>query len=192
MICIMSSLVIRAQDNIIKRNGEEIKAKILEITPTMIKYKRTDYLDGPIISVLKSDILMIRYKNGTKDIFYEEKQANQEKSKKNEKSVMVTYADGQRDAEKYYKKYSPSANATALTTLGCGGLFGLIPAIATSTTAPTIENLGMPDRKLINNSEYYMGYTSMAKKIKSRQVWKAYGISIFINIVLIVAIVASG
>lgn len=71
MLCIMSSLVIRAQDNIIKRNGEEIKAKILEITPTMIKYKRFDYLDGPTISVLKSDILMIRYKNGSKEIFSE-------------------------------------------------------------------------------------------------------------------------
>ncbi len=38
----MSSLAIRAQDNIIKKNGDEIQAKILEITPTMVKYKRFD------------------------------------------------------------------------------------------------------------------------------------------------------
>jgi hypothetical protein len=58
----------QAQDLLTRRNGEEIQAKILEITPEVIKYRRTDNPDGPLISVLKSEVFMIRYANGTHDI----------------------------------------------------------------------------------------------------------------------------
>jgi hypothetical protein len=61
-----------AQDIITKKNGEDIAAKISEVTHTEVRYKRFDNLEGPIFSILKSEILMIRYANGTKDIFNEE------------------------------------------------------------------------------------------------------------------------
>jgi hypothetical protein len=34
-----------------------------------VKYKRCDNPEGPIFSLVKSKLLMIRYKNGTKDVF---------------------------------------------------------------------------------------------------------------------------
>ena len=55
-------------DNIILKDGMEISAKIIEITPELIKYKKCGNLDGPLISIYKSDILMLRYADGTKDI----------------------------------------------------------------------------------------------------------------------------
>ncbi|CAA9247351.1 MAG: hypothetical protein AVDCRST_MAG95-1705 [uncultured Adhaeribacter sp.] len=58
-----------AQDIIIKRNGEEISATILELSPDLVKYKRFDYPDGPIISIFKSEVFMIKYANGTKETF---------------------------------------------------------------------------------------------------------------------------
>lgn len=58
-----------AQDVIIKRTGEEISAKILELTPDQIKYKRQDYLEGPTISIFKREVFMIKYANGTKETF---------------------------------------------------------------------------------------------------------------------------
>tara|TARA_B110000914_G_scaffold108914_1_gene95391 strand:+ start:156 stop:674 length:519 start_codon:yes stop_codon:yes gene_type:complete len=61
-------------DNIILKNGEEISAKIVEITPDIIKYKKCNNLDGPLISIYKSDILMLRYADGTKDIITESKE----------------------------------------------------------------------------------------------------------------------
>lgn len=61
-----------SQDVITKRSGEEIQAKISEITSTQIKYNRFDNLNGPIYSIDKSEILMIRHENGTKDIFRNE------------------------------------------------------------------------------------------------------------------------
>lgn len=56
-------------DNIIFRNGKEISGKIIEITTEVVKYKRCDNLDGPIISVEKSELVLVIYKNGVKEVF---------------------------------------------------------------------------------------------------------------------------
>ena len=58
-----------SQDIITTKTGEDILAKILEISMTEIKYKKYDNQDGPLFTLLKSDVLMIRYENGSKDIF---------------------------------------------------------------------------------------------------------------------------
>jgi hypothetical protein len=58
-----------SQDVITENSGNDINAKILEVTSTEVKYKKTNFLDGPTFTVLKSDVLMIRYANGTKDVF---------------------------------------------------------------------------------------------------------------------------
>jgi len=55
-------------DNIILKNGEEISAKIIEITPDLIKYKKCGKLEGPLISIYKKEVLMLRYNDGSKDI----------------------------------------------------------------------------------------------------------------------------
>lgn len=59
-------------DVIIFRDGTEKPAKVLEITPAEVKYKRCDFIDGPIIAVRKSEIFMIKYSNGTKEVFKQE------------------------------------------------------------------------------------------------------------------------
>jgi hypothetical protein len=57
------------QDVLIKRTGDEVQTKVLEITPTEIKYKRFDNLEGPTISILKADVFMIKYENGSRETF---------------------------------------------------------------------------------------------------------------------------
>jgi hypothetical protein len=79
LICICYSIQLLSQDLIILKNGEEIKSKILEVSPTEIKYKKFDNLDGPTFSIFKSDVFMIKYQNGTKDVFTSEK-SNSEKT----------------------------------------------------------------------------------------------------------------
>jgi len=189
LLILITNNLLYSQDIIFFQNGDELNAKVLEIGTNEIKYKRFDNLEGPVFTINKSDVFMIKYKNGTKDVFTNvNKNTN---SEKNEESVMATYADGQQDAIKYYKNYTSAQTVTGCTTIGLGGILGLIPAIATSTSTPTIENLGVPDQKLMNNSEYYMGYTSMAKKIKSRKVWSVYGVSIVINVSFFILLIAA-
>lgn len=57
------------QDVIVKINGDEIKAKVSEITDTSIKYHRYENLTGPVYSIAKAEVFLIRYENGTKDVF---------------------------------------------------------------------------------------------------------------------------
>ncbi|MGZ4035802.1 MAG: hypothetical protein ACXVPU_14255 [Bacteroidia bacterium] len=61
-----------AQDTIIKYNGEIIQAKITEVTPTQIKFKKFDFQDGPLYVENKSDIKMVKYSNGIKEEFQKE------------------------------------------------------------------------------------------------------------------------
>ena len=58
-----------AQDVITLRNGDEIKAKVTEITSSEIKYKRFDNFDGPTVVIAKSDVFFINYENGTREVF---------------------------------------------------------------------------------------------------------------------------
>lgn len=68
----------QAQDVLIKRNGDELEVKVLEINLQEVKYKRFDNLEGPVISIAKADIFMIKYENGTKVIMNEARPAVQQ------------------------------------------------------------------------------------------------------------------
>ena len=57
-----------AQDLLTKRTGEELAVRVVEITPAEVKYRRADNPDGPVISLWRSDVFMIRYANGTKEV----------------------------------------------------------------------------------------------------------------------------
>lgn len=71
LIACFFALVCQAQDVLIKRSGEEIEVKVIEIGMDEIKYKRLDNMEGPLFSILKSDVFMIKYENGTKTVFTE-------------------------------------------------------------------------------------------------------------------------
>ena len=60
-------------DVIVKENGEEMpNVKVLEITSAEIKYKKGSNPDGPTYSIAKSDVFMIKYANGEKEVFEQE------------------------------------------------------------------------------------------------------------------------
>ena len=60
--------IINAQDLIILKDGNTIEAQVIEISPTEIRYKRSDHLDGPTIVIMAVDVLSIRYENGRTEI----------------------------------------------------------------------------------------------------------------------------
>ena len=62
-------LSLQAQDIILTQTGDIIKAKVTEVTPTEVKYKRTDNINGPVYSAAKKDIQKIVYENGVIDVF---------------------------------------------------------------------------------------------------------------------------
>ena len=58
-----------AQDIILKKDASEIKAKVIEITDQQVKYKDFDFESGPTRSVNISEVFMITYENGQKEVF---------------------------------------------------------------------------------------------------------------------------
>ena len=68
ILSVLCSLSAMAQDVIVKQNGDEIQCKILEVNKNEVKYKRWTNQDGPSFAEKKSEIFMIKYENGEKDM----------------------------------------------------------------------------------------------------------------------------
>ena len=175
------------QDIITKKNGEDIQAKVIEITISELKYKNFNNLNGPLISILKSDVIFVKYENGTKDIFADDKPlpisgsaSNLETNTENIDEDKLALA-GKEDAKKYYKSYSGAGAGTLITGIWSGPIVALIPAIATSSTPPREGNLQYPKPSLMKNPSYAHAYQQEAFRIKKRMVWDNYVISLIVN-----------
>jgi hypothetical protein len=69
LLIFITGTFITGQDVIVKKNGDEIKAKVEQVLTTEIKYRKFENLTGPLYSIGKPEILMIKYENGSKDTF---------------------------------------------------------------------------------------------------------------------------
>ena len=65
----LSALNVAAQDIIVMKNGDEVEAKVTKVGTTEVEYHKWSNQDGPVYSVAKSDVFMVKYKNGEKDVF---------------------------------------------------------------------------------------------------------------------------
>ena len=165
-----------AQDVIIYKNGDEIKTKVIEVGQTEIKYKKYTNLNGPIFTISKSDVFMIKYENGEKEVY------NSESKNKTENNITILnhedemYMKGKDDAVVNYKGKNCGDVATLAVTVLTSPLLGLIPASIITSNEPLNENLKYPSAELMKNSSYNKGYIEQATKIKKKKVWNAFGI----------------
>lgn len=58
-----------AQDVITLKNGDEINGKVTKVTSTEIEYKLASNPDGPTYTKPVTEIFMVKYENGQKDVF---------------------------------------------------------------------------------------------------------------------------
>ncbi|OFX71034.1 MAG: hypothetical protein A2X12_05725 [Bacteroidetes bacterium GWE2_29_8] len=182
---LVTSLV--AQDFITTKNGEEIKAKVLEITQTEVKYKRFENIDGPIYTVNKSDLLIIKYANGDIEKM-KQLNTNITNNENTPSNLNVNYSlnlnakendnnlckNAISDSYILYNGKNSGAFWTGFATFMIGPILGLIPAIACSSTPPKYHNLQIPYNKL-DNHDYVYCYKNNAQKIKKKKIWKGYG-----------------
>lgn len=155
-------------DDLIFKDGTELKAKITEITTTEIKYKRCDQLEGPLYVARKSDVFMIKYANGTREVFKNETVTPATQNP--ERSAMVN--DG-------YKKTHPLAILSLIfSILGIYPLF-----LIGSILAIIFANIAL--RRIKANPNYYKGDTLA-------EVGRTIGIVLLsiIGLAIIIAIVA--
>ena len=68
-----------AQDVIVFRTGDEVKAKVEEVGTSEVKYRKFENPSGPLYTKSKSEIFMIRYQNGDKEVFKDETMVSETK-----------------------------------------------------------------------------------------------------------------
>lgn len=67
-LLIIAGQHLKAQDTLVKRRGDKLVVKLVEINPHNILYKRFDYPDGPVFSILREEIAEIIYRNGAREL----------------------------------------------------------------------------------------------------------------------------
>ncbi len=102
-------------DLITMLNGEEISAKVIEINQNIVKYKTCDNLDGPLFIESKDKIFMIRYVNGTKEVF----------PKTTSKPAVKVNTDNKNTKDVLSGNSAKKINPMALASLICVGAFFL-------------------------------------------------------------------
>ncbi len=68
-MAVCAAVSANAQDVIVMRNADEIKAKITAVTPNEVTYIKWDNPNGPTYTIYKDEVFYVRYENGTKDVF---------------------------------------------------------------------------------------------------------------------------
>jgi len=188
MALVASVVFCFAQNDIItKRNGDDINSKVLEVTQTEVKYKKSDNVDGPTFTLPKSDILIIRYSNGTKDLF------SNEPVQQVASTASVAYSstsnksfEGQQDSRTNYR----AKNSGAGWTLD----YRFKPA-HWSIAGSYLLNLNRPDENQkfdpnkMTDPQYNTVYRDQSKKTKSKKVWRHFAIGS--GVWLVLAIIAA-
>ena len=76
IIGLLLSSKLFTQDLFIYKDGSELSVKVLKINKYDINYKKTSNINGPEYTEEKSNLFMIKYANGSKDMFAKESDNN--------------------------------------------------------------------------------------------------------------------
>ncbi len=184
LFCLLNSAIpsVDAQDLITKKTGEDIRAIVLEVGISEVRYRNYDNQGGPVYVLAKKDILLIRYQNGSKDIFPEALQepakppvnAGSDTLQMTAEELQSMQQKGIVDAELNYSSRRSGAGWVLATNIVTSPLIGLIPAVACASNEPQPQNLNAPDPALMKNPAYQRAYTQEAHRIKKRAIWSSY------------------
>lgn len=124
-INLIKNYLVEGCDTLIMKNGDLILCKVLEVSPSEIKYKRCDNLTGPTIVVHAYDVFAISYPNGTQDVISGTKPQSNKAYNTISKPESNTFET--RDSKSYNKKVVNqsalfsfvSAMLAALSLIGC-------------------------------------------------------------------------
>lgn len=96
LIC--GNRAIQAQDIITYKDGSEVEAKVLEVNSNSVKYKKFSMPDGPTYEVSKTEVFMIKYPSGHKDVFNQVSNQSSEIKEKNQRQKQKHHSVGKKSA----------------------------------------------------------------------------------------------
>ena len=185
-----------AQDTIVRRNGDEIKAQVLAITPTEVTYvPTTDPPSTDTLHLLATEVFLVRHADGTKELINKQAPALGLGRTPEER-----YIQGREDAQKYFKAsgaFWGTLGATIISVpiivgrpiVGVLGGGATIAAIASSP--PKDKNLIVPDKALLSDPSYIRGYKKQAQRKKLGNAAAGAGVGIVSGTVIWIALIVA-
>lgn len=191
-----------AQDVIVKRNGDEVQARVMEVSPLEVRYREFNKPEGAVYIIPRADIFMIKYQNGSKDVFNEPLPAaaapQTEPSGRpapqpmapvpaagsgSRSDAQAMYMKGIDEARVYYK-----GNGTLWGTAAATFLFlpaGLVVGGVSAIIPPNVDNQLVSDRSLLYNQDFRSGYRKQAHRRKVGKAAAGFGIGFAALLVLL-------
>lgn len=164
-------------DVIIDTAGNSVKAQVIEILPTLVRYKKADNLEGPIYTVPTLSLRKIIFKNGSEEVFAKKSEPDYVQQTTIPNTTVITNSktstvfnnssnnclQGEQDANLYHKRSGGNF------LLGFGfGLIGVGFAAIGDVKSPSLVYVSQDK---INDPTYMSCYK---KSAKSKNVTNAF------------------
>ncbi|MER2996919.1 hypothetical protein [Pontibacter populi] len=182
--CLLAQVAM-SQDVIVKINGEELKANVQEITTTDIIYLSADTTDTLNYSLAKTEVFMIRFANGTKEVFTE----NLPSETTNETTIVdpvMMYQKGRQDARLHYNGTGAMLGSAA--TVFLAGPVG--PIIIGAVKPRARYNKALPAASL-QDPNYVKGYEKQAHNRKIGKAAIGFGVGTGVGVLYLLLSVMS-
>lgn len=164
-----------------------MSARILEITLQEILFQHPDSLQGMTWRIPKSEVFMVQFQDGTKEVFEQNLPASPAT-----KAAALTPEElrllGREDALKYYTgsgaMWGSAASAFTMFPIG------LVGSVVIGATPPKIENHRISDVNLLQYPDYVQGYKEQAHRRKKGKVLAGVGIGVGIQLTAMMLLMA--
>lgn len=172
---------VRAQDVLVDLNGNELTGQIIEITPTDVLYRAADADPTlPPSIVPKNTLFMVRFANGTKEVFGQAAPAlpptvpgavTPSPAAPAQGLTLVQLEElrqrGRQDAYRYYNRTGPF-----LGSMFGAALAGFVPPLIIGLVRPKAHKNKSLNPQMLRYPAYVAGYEQAARK---RKVWPVIG-----------------
>ena len=182
------TLAAHAQDTVLLITGDEIKARVLAITPTDVAYvPTTEPPSTDTLHLVPTDVFLIRYANGTKEVISKLAAAP---ALGLGRTPQEMNNQGRLDAQRYFKArgaFWGTAGAT-FVSLPAYGLGGLATGAVIAATPPKRHNLLVPDQALLADANYVNGYQKQAQRQKLGKAAAGFGVGMATGVVTVLGL----
>lgn len=183
-----SCLAAQAQDIILLKSGQELHGRVREISLDSVFWQQPDSLQGPRSGIAKGEVFMIKYANGSKQVFSENLPDSQALAQ-TATSQEELYRLGQQDASLYYKGNGAMWGSAASSMVAFP--FGLVGSIAIGASPAHIQQHRVSDPNLLTEQEYVRGYMEQANRKKKGKALAGVGIGVGIQLAAIMILLSS-
>ncbi|NDK57626.1 hypothetical protein [Pontibacter fetidus] len=185
LYCLLAQMA-TAQDVIVKINGDELKARIQEITTSDILYLSADTTDTLNYKLAKAEVFMIRFANGTKEVFTENLPP-ETTAKATIADPTYMYEKGRQDARSYYNGTGALLGSAATVFLA-----GPVGPIIIGAVKPKAHNNHALPYTSLQDPNYVRGYEKQAHNRKIGKAALGTGLGIGVGVLYVLLSVMGG